>query len=272
MKTLTLLAATAALLGAGSAAAQEVNWTGPYVGVAFGAAQSSGSEDETILFDKDLNGQFGDTVVTTTGANAFSPGFCDGAAVTSLPGGGCADDETGFDSGVRLGYDHQFGRVVVGGLIEYADIRVEDRVSAFSTTPAFYTLEQELDGVLSARARLGYTFGRFLPYVTAGVARAELESSYNTSNSVNSQAVSGGEEADGYQLGLGGEVSVTPRFSLGLEYLRTSLESDDFRVRVGGPVVATNPFILTNAAGTDLRRGNEEFEVDSVRLTATLRY
>lgn len=273
MKALLCTTAAFLALSAGAALAQSTpDWTGPHVGVSFGAAAVGSDDDETILFDKDLNGSFADTVTTVAGANAFSPGFCNGAARGPTPAAGCREDDRSFDRGLRLGYDQQIGSLVLGGVVEYSKPDVEDSVSAFSTTPAFYTMEREVDGMLAARVRAGYALGRFLPYVTAGVAKAEIENKYFTSNSVNSQALRGGEDADGYQLGFGGEVMIAPRFSLGLEYLYTSLENEDARVRVGGPVAATNPFILSNPSGTDFRRSDEEFQFNSVRLTGTFRF
>ena len=46
---------------------------------------------------------------------------------------------------------------------------------------------------------------------------------------------------------------------------------DEFTVRVMGPAPATNAFILTNAAGTDLRRA-DQFDFYSVRFTAGYRF
>ncbi len=52
----------------------------------------------------------------------------------------------------------------------------------------------------------------------------------------------------------------------------TSLDDkDEYTVRVQGPAPATNPFILTNAAGTDLRR-SDQFDFHTARLTAAYRF
>ena len=48
------------------------------------------------------------------------------------------------------------------------------------------------------------------------------------------------------------------RWSFGAEYLMTGLDDkDEFTVRVQGPAPVTNAFILTNTAGTDLRRADQ---------------
>jgi outer membrane immunogenic protein len=52
----------------------------------------------------------------------------------------------------------------------------------------------------------------------------------------------------------------------------TSLDDkDEYTVRAQGPAPATNPFILTNAAGTDLRRA-DQFRFHSLRVTAGYRF
>lgn len=58
------------------AAAQ--TWAGPYVGGAIGGGMQRDDSTETVAFDTDLDGDFGDTVRTAAGADAFSPGFCPG--------------------------------------------------------------------------------------------------------------------------------------------------------------------------------------------------
>ncbi len=55
------------------------------------------------------------------------------------------------------------------------------------------------------------------------------------------------------------------------EYLYSSFDDfDDGLVRSRGPAPATNPFILTNAAGTDLRR-TDRFTMHSLRVGLTYR-
>jgi outer membrane immunogenic protein len=275
MKTLktclSLGAAGAAVLFAASATAQ--SWSGAYVGGSVGWASARDDGGETILFDRNLDGSFNDTVTTSAGANAFSPGFCGGSANGPTPSSGCADDEDGAELGLHAGYDWQYGALVFGGLVEISGADdLSDSVAAFSTTPAFYTMTRELESLAAVRGRVGYAVGRFLPYVTAGVARGEVEHRFATNNSVNTFTQRGDEEASGHQLGVGVETMIAPRLSLGLEYLHTKLEDDDHRVRAAGPAPATNPFILGNANGTDFKRSNEDFEFGAFRLKAAVRF
>ncbi|HEY0113190.1 MAG TPA: outer membrane beta-barrel protein [Allosphingosinicella sp.] len=270
------LLACGALLAAGLSApafAQSGGeWSGPYVGGRIGYGFQPSDKNETILFDTDLDGDFDDQVTTAAGANAFSPGFCGGAAAGTGPGGGCDDDEDGIEWAVHAGVDGQFGNLVIGGVVDYGRADIEDSVSAFSTTPASYTITRRLTDHASARLRAGVAMGSTLFYGTGGVAWGKIRNRFATSNTVNTFANSGNDDAWGYKVGGGVEQRLGTGFSLGVQYLYTSLKDEDFRVRAAGPAPATNPFIRTNANGTDFARSGDRFTNHSVALTASLRF
>ncbi|MGJ3626256.1 hypothetical protein AB5I41_03625 [Sphingomonas sp. MMS24-JH45] len=84
-----LLAVAGVVLAASPAVAQDTysdgertGFNGLYVGAA-GGYNSQPSDGGSVLFDRNLDGRFGDSVLTGTGANAFSPGFCNGRAVSA---------------------------------------------------------------------------------------------------------------------------------------------------------------------------------------------
>lgn len=274
--SLRLILATAALAGAAAPAfAQNADggWTGPYVGGRVGYAWQPNRGGETVPFDRDLNGSFGDTVTTAAGANAFSPGFCGGAATSSGPGTGCAKDKDGLDWAVHAGYDYQFqGGLVVGVLGEYGTTRGRDSVTAFSTTPASYTLTRELRDSYAIRGRVGYGFGETLVYGTGGIAWGKVKNSFTTSNTVNTFTTNGNDTARGYRVGAGVERRISRNLTLGVTYLHTQLNDGDYRVRASGPAPATNPFILGNAAGTDFRRGASHLSTDSLAASVNFRF
>jgi outer membrane immunogenic protein len=273
MRLLLLATASAALL-AGAAQAQD--WTGPYIGVSAGWADRSESSGESILFDTNLDGTFNDTVRTAAGADAFSTGFCGGRFNTNAAPGGCRkDDADDLEFSIRAGYDYQFaGGFLVGGVIEYSEVQLQDSVTAFSITPAAYAFTRKLTDTLAIRARGGYAMGDNLFYVTGGYAQGDVEHSFRTTNTVNAFPESGGGKAKGYQLGFGYERKVTDNVTLGLEFLRTSLEDDDYGVRAAnsGSTAPTNPFLLVNSQGTDFRRSDDDFEYNSFRVTAAWRF
>lgn len=252
------------------------SWTGPYVGVFGGFTTENGQDDERLRFDRNLDGNFGDTVTLSgTGADAFSPGFCGGGANSTTAAAGCDKDTRGTQGGVRLGYDYQVGSFVVGVVGDYSAANQEDSVTGFSTTPAAYTFTRTLNNLAAVRARVGYAYGPALVYATGGVARGELENTFFTTNGANTftQRIND-DKADGYQAGGGVEYFLAPNLSVTGEYIYTSLDAGDNVIRVGqGSAPATNPFILApNTAGTDIIRSNSKFGVHAFNVGMSYRF
>ncbi|MDC7684353.1 outer membrane beta-barrel protein [Asticcacaulis sp. BYS171W] len=265
-----LLAATATIFAV-PAVAQD--WTGPYVGGHAGYSRLSDKNSERLNFDTNLDGNYNDTVNTSAGANAFSPGFCDGAPNGNSAASACRDDDGGADVGLRLGYDWQSGNFVYGVVGEIAKLDLTDNVTGFSTTPAAYTFTRKTGTVTALRGRAGYAMNDYLLYGTAGFAWADLDRSFTTTNTANSFTPRGGDNAKGYQIGFGTEKKVMENWTLGAEYLYTSLDDDDYTVRVGpGTAPATNPFLIANAQGTDMKRSEDKLKAHSLRFTVTYRF
>ncbi len=269
-------AALLALVAAPAFAQSNDTWTGGYVGVYGGVTDDPEDSSDSFIFDTDLDRAYGDTVRTAAGADAFSPGFCNGAGQGATPAGGCSENKGGADYGVRGGYDWQYGSWVFGVVGEFGANDVRDAVTAFSTTPANYTMFRKVDRVAALRLRSGYAFGANqanLIYLTGGMAHAKIENDFATTNGANSFTDNGDSSGFGWQAGAGYERKLTENVSLGLEYLFTSLEDDDYRVRTGpGNAPATNPFLIVNPAGTDMRRSDTDFEYGALRATATWRF
>lgn len=276
---LTVAFASGAAALSPSAFAQTADWTGFYIGGTAGYSQTSDDEGTTVVFDTDRDGVFDDTVFTPLAVDAFSPGFCGGAAQGRTPAEGCRiPDDNNVNFSVRSGYDWQFGQWVVGALGEYNQVRIGDDVSAFSTTPASYTFTRDLKGVAAIRARVGYAWDASLLYATGGMAWGEIDHSFTTTNTANTFDPSGGEDVPGFQVGAGYEMQLDPNWmgggwSVGVEYLFTSLEEDErYEVAVGrGAAANNNPFLLVDPTGTDMRRSDDSFEFSSVGLTLTWR-
>lgn len=248
-------------------------WTGGYIAGLGGFSRIPEGSDNVIVFDRNLDGVFDENITTAAGANAFSPGFCIGAASSAVSSGGCTQDDSGADFGGRAGYDWQMGRFVIGAVGDVSFADHVDRVSAFSTTPAFYTFTRELNCVGGLRARAGVGGENVLFYGTGGAAWASLDHSFTTSNTVNTAVEDAEDMAWGYQVGGGLDFKFgTGKWSAGAEYLWTMLRDEDrYTVRLQGPAPATNPFILGNASGTDLRR-DDPLEFGSVRFVLGYRF
>ena len=277
MKFAALLAVSAASMIAVPAFAQDnrdpsQDFDGPYISIGGGASLQGSDRGETLIFDTDQDGTYGDQVTTVGGTDAFSPGFCNGAA-TGTANRGCRNDKDGPEFFGRLGYDKRMGNFVLGAVVEGGHSVARDSVSGFSTTPASYTMSREADYQANARLRAGYTpGGGALFYVTGGGAYARLDNKFVTTNTANSFADNGKTNAWGYTVGGGAEVMVTNNIGLGLEYLYTDVKDKDYVVNVGaGTAPATNPFLL-NGGGTDIRRSDPNFQTHSVRGTLSYRF
>ena len=270
---LLLAAAPFAVISAPAyAQSSDEEWEGAYIGGSIGVPAQNNDRGETVLFDTNRDGNFDNRVLTTTGVNAFNTGFCGGAANSRVAADGCRGDKDGFEYNIRAGYDVQQGNIVYGFVLEGGKNEARDSVTAFSTTPANYTFTRELDYSVQARARVGYAARGALFYATGGAAYGEIDNSFSTSNGLNSFANNGKTNSWGYSYGGGTEVKVFKNFTLGLEYLYTNFVDDDFRVNVGpGTALATNPFLL-NGGGTDFRRGDSDFDMHNIRLTAAVRF
>lgn len=253
---------------------EDTDFDGPYIGGHFGYSAQSSPRNESVNFDTNGDGTYTDTVNTTTGANAFSTGFCRGSARTSVAADGCRQDQNGIEYGVRIGADKRYGNFVVGALVEGSRSEAKDSVTAFSTTPANYVFTRELDYAVSARARAGYTpGGGILFYGTGGASYGRIDNSFRSSNGANAFTPRNGKDWSwGWQAGGGVEAKIAPNMSIGLEYLYNTYTNDDYVVNVSrGSAPATNPFLLAGGQ-TDMRRSDPNFEFHSIRVTTALRF
>ena len=278
MKIIALAAGAAAALFALPAAAQEdAGFNGLYVGAAGGYDVQSNDRNSRILFDRNLDGRYGDVVRTGSGADAFGPGFCNGAARNQLSpanGGSCANDRDDWAYYGRVGLDAQRGRLVVGVVGEFGTANITDSVTAFSGTPASYVFSRGIDWEAGIRARAGFTPNdTTLFYGTFGPGYARIDRAFGSTNMTNTFTGSGKRNQFGIQGGGGVEQRIG-HFSIGLEYLYHQYRDDDYVVRAAGP--AGTPF--TNAAnggttaGTDFRRSDDQFRWHSMRATVGFRF
>jgi outer membrane immunogenic protein len=181
--------------------------TGPlYLGMEIDAQALSGATNR----DGRVNGTISGVSAESSGHNVVT-----GVAVGSL-GGPCIGNCKGGVGGA------------IGGPAEPVVLgKTGDSLEAFET---------RVDAVFSLRVRLGMPLGRFLPYVTAGLAAGQVNTRYLHLEEVRIRyssgrigtAVQGGylDDSDlafGYSIGAGTEVALTPRLSLRGEYLYSDL-------------------------------------------------
>jgi outer membrane immunogenic protein len=251
------------------------HFDGPYVSGTFGRTLQNNTQDR-IAFDTDRNGSYDNTVRNGAGVDVFGSNFCQGAANGPTPATGCSrNNGDDWEYSGRIGYDRRISNNVVGGLvIEVGKSESSDQVSAFSSTPARYTLGRELDVAVSLRGRLGYTpGGGALFYVTAGPSYAKIDHSFSTSNGANAfNEVNDGKWVWGGQAGGGTEIMLTNKVSLGLEYLFSRYRDNKYRVEVTqGSALASNAFLL-NGGGTNLRPSRTNYDSHSLRASLSYQF
>lgn len=274
--TILFALAAGSALAATPALAQDADapYSGAWVGASFGYDVQPNDIGERIFFDRNLDGNFNEPVRTAAGADAFSPGFCNGRYRGAVNVQGCTNDRDNLSYYVRGGVDQQYGNLVIGAMAEFGKSDIRDYVTAFSTTPASYTFERSIDYTGSLKARAGYAAGTTLFYGNFGATYAEVDHQFYTSNTANSFTPRGKDGQFGYTAGGGVETRVGEHFTFGLEYSYNVINDDDQRVRVGaGTAPATNPFVLApNTSGTDLARSDDRFRWHSMRVTAGYRF
>lgn len=219
-KRLSILLVASAL-SANAMAADD--WTGWYVGA--NAGYSHAHSEANV----DLGGPW-ETFATPDQNRRASSGL----SPELSPSGG--------QYGMQLGYDHAFGRFLLGGELSYDRMRMSDAhrtittdlVPAQTTVPMGYSIdgEAEAEHELAARLKLGYANGRHAAYGIFGVARVDATFSAKIQSSVFYYYKTGraAHQLSAMQLGAGYEYNFGNHWSLRTELLRTKTENASFKL------------------------------------------
>ncbi len=126
------------------------------------------------------------------------------------------DGRTGFTGGGTLGYNHQFGQVVLGleGDYNYSGLR-----GSGVTSPGLFPATGRLNSFGTVRGRLGFAFDRALVYGTGGYAFGFSE--------LNTGFIKQSSTHHGYAIGGGLEYAFTPNISAKAEYLYMPFDTKD---------------------------------------------
>lgn len=154
----------------------------------------------------------------------------------------------GAVAGAQLGYNHVFANHWMGGAeldLDWADVYnntnpnqqtnftiTQYGLNASNSTGQSSYSRLGLNWIGTARARIGYDLGRFLPYLTGGLAYGGLTETINTASvsnligaSPNASFTNGSSStvSFGWAAGAGAEFMVTDNWSIKGEYLFTSI-------------------------------------------------
>lgn len=148
----------------------------------------------------DWSGPYGGLIV---GASSVSVRTTSGAARTSFSAAGPL-------GGLYVGSNYMFGRWLVGA---EGDIEITDFSGSGAQPNAPRTSFRNYIQA-GTRLRLGYAFGRLLPYVAAGLVRSRSEQKDLFSGSENGRV-----PTEAWTLGVGFDYRILDRISIRVEYL-----------------------------------------------------
>lgn len=153
-------------------------------------------------------------------------GWGDAESSLSIPSlanyAGASGSPDGFFGGGFVGYNYQFASNLVVGI--EADINGGSLDSSNAASSNYFditgvTATHELEWFGSVRARVGYAFDRFLPFVTAGYGFGSAKTTYT--NAVSGERVSPSGTVSGWTVGGGLEYAVTDNILARIEYRYT---------------------------------------------------
>jgi outer membrane immunogenic protein len=123
-------------------------------------------------------------------------------------------DVSGGMIGGTVGYNWQFGTWVVGleGDIDWANIKGTTRTGCLTGCST------ENTWLGTARGRLGYSFDRWMPYITGGAAFGDVQASHPGFTGMTNTQV-------GWTVGAGVEFAIASNWTAKVEYLHYDLGS-----------------------------------------------
>jgi len=134
---------------------------------------------------------------------------------------GSAGNLDGFVGGGQVGYNYQIGQFVVGA---EADLQGAD----LSAGGDFFGTSVKTEYFGTVRARLGFAFDRFLPYITGGWAYGNVKTSIPLIGFSSDRTHTGG-----WAIGGGLEYAITNNIIAGVEYLYVDLGEKNITTLAG---------------------------------------
>lgn len=182
-------------------------------------------------------------------------------ANVTLTGERVTNDGSGFFGGAQIGYNQQFGNIVLG---------VETTLSGGSLSgdfrsvvnPAAVTYNTDINTIVTVTGRLGVAAVQWMLYAKAGWAGVEVDVSGH--NTAIPDRFSFDDWRSGWTVGGGFEYKVARNISLGVEYSFIDLGSDSITgvTRLGVPVAIRDHDVQIQAVTARL---NYQFYRDEFR-------
>jgi outer membrane immunogenic protein len=140
------------------------------------------------------------------------------------------ESDTGTGVGLKAGYNWQSNNLVYGVLADftYVDAKIKEE-SAGGINDNFYSYKRvdKLNWLATVRGKFGVDFNGFLPYVTAGLAVADVKNTHQTITCCPTLYESSQNDTElGYVIGLGVEKKFNEQFGISLDYSYIDLGKD----------------------------------------------
>lgn len=152
----------------------------------------------------------------------------------------------GFTIGGTVGFNYQMGNVVLGAEGDYSWAGLKGSApSTGAFTCGGGICSTEIEGIGTLRARLGYSMGRFLPYITGGAAFVR----YDVRHAASVRGFS--DFRTQFVAGAGAEYAFTNNWSAKAEYLHVFKTSN---INYDPTVVCTPPGCVAKTRDIGLLR------------------
>ncbi|MBL8575612.1 MAG: porin family protein [Mesorhizobium sp.] len=189
--------------------------------VAVGASPADAADaviDEVVVVDTAYD--WSGTYVGAHGGYSWGTSEFDGGIYGGGAGGVVISSHSKPDGALLGGYagaQYQTGyNLVIGGELDFDYRDAEDTAPILTNDVETGVLKTEINWTASARLRAGYALDRWLPYVTGGLAWADIE----LGDSI-------GDTVPGWTVGLGAEYAFTDNLIFRGEYRYTDYDVDD---------------------------------------------
>lgn len=143
--------------------------------------------------------------------------------------------------GVEAGYNFQAGNFVYGVAVDWTSVR-SDALGIIDTANQDEIYRAKIDSLGTARLRLGYALGHWMPYITGGVAWSRIGVGYenytDATRTVLTETSVKSETKAGWVLGLGMDFAINQHLIGKVEYLH----ADFGRIDVADVFVGTPAF------------------------------
>ena len=156
----------------------------------------------------------------------------------------------------NFGYNFQSGNFVFGLEGSLAAANFDGRFTS-PVFPQTGNWSPNMSWLGTVTGRVGYSFGQWLPYVKAGFATAEVGSPMQGSGVGNFSQTS---PERGWTAGVGLEYQLSPKWSLGLEYLYTDLGDSSAPNTLGGAPITGSPEVYSTALKTQSLLGRLNYK------------